>query len=151
MHRDFVRQIRRLQTDADAVLQFLFLPIGIKVKDGDVTAGTRAQPFENFDRGCFARPVRPEQSENFAGAHFEIDAFDGFECAVRFPETAYVNGKIIVHAFEWGERLAELKRVRTINFRHPESRDCEIEGSRIASFRVSPRDPSTSLGMTVCR
>src|SRR5207302_5664486 len=139
------------QADADAVLQILFLPIGIKVKDGNVTGGTRAQSFENFDGGCFARAVRPEQSENFAGAHFEIDAFNGFERAVRFPEAAHVNGKFVVHSFEWRERLAELKRVRTINFRHPESRDCGIEGSRIASFKVSPPDPSTSLGMTVCR
>ena len=76
MHLDLVRQIGRLQTNTDPILQRLLLPIGIKAEHLHFAAAARTQAFENFDRGGFSGAVRPEQTEDFAGAHLEIDALD---------------------------------------------------------------------------
>ena len=52
----------------------LFLPIGIKAEDLHFAAGARPQALKDFDRGRLTRAIRPEQTEDLAGAHLEIDA-----------------------------------------------------------------------------
>ena len=74
VHLDLVGQIRGLQTNTDPILQRLLLPIGIKAEDLHFAATARTQAFEDFHRGGLTGAIRPEQTENFAGAHLKIDA-----------------------------------------------------------------------------
>src|SRR6185369_3282255 len=53
------------------------------------------QSLEDFDGGGFTGAVGAEQSEDFAGTHFEIDAFDGRKAGVALGEGFHLNG--IVH------------------------------------------------------
>ena len=91
MHPDLVRQIRRLQANADAVLQLLFLPIGIKVEHLHVAARASAETFQNLHGGRLPRAVRPEQAEDLTGADFEVDPLDRFEAVVAHAQTADRN------------------------------------------------------------
>src|SRR4051812_19090638 len=47
-----------------------------------------AQADETLDRGGFARSVRPQQSENFAGLNGKTDAADGFDAVVALAQIA---------------------------------------------------------------
>ena len=78
---------------------------GSQPEDADAAAGAGAQALEDFDGGGFAGAVGAEQAEDFAGAHFEIDAFDGLERAVGLFEAFYLNG--MIHG-----RVQSLTRVR---------------------------------------
>ena len=91
VHRNFVRQIRRLQTDADAILQLLLLPVGIESEHRHFAGAARPQTFENFNRRRLAGAVRAEQAEDFARVHFEIDSLHRFESAVGFAQALNVE------------------------------------------------------------
>ena len=86
-----------MQADADAVLELAGLDLGVAAEHADASAGARAQSLEDFDGGGLAGAVGAEQAEDFAGAHFEIDALDGREAAVALGEGFHLDG--IVHEF----------------------------------------------------
>ncbi len=98
-HGDLVGKIRRLQTNADAILQFLLLAVGIEIKNFHVPGGARSQTLQDFERGGFARAVRSEEAEDFSRSHFEIDAFDCFQGVVGFAKSADIDDEIVVHGF----------------------------------------------------
>ena len=68
------------------------LDFRIAPQHGDAPAGARPQAFEDLDGGGLAGAVGSEQSEDFARADFEIDAFDGLERAVVFLESCNFDG-----------------------------------------------------------
>ena len=84
---DLVGKIGGLQTDTDAVFQPVFLRIRIEAQHSDITGGARPQALEYFNDRRFPRAIGPEQTENFAGRYFEIDAFDGLQARIGFAET----------------------------------------------------------------
>ncbi len=84
-------QIGRLQANPDAVLERPHLDAGIESKHFDLAGSARAQAFQDFHRTGLARSVRPQQPEDFAGSHFEVDAAHGLDFAVRFPKTTDLN------------------------------------------------------------
>ena len=96
LHRNFVGQIGRLQADADSVFQLLLLPIRIEIEHLHLAGGARTQAFQDFDRARLAGAVGAEQSKNFTGPHFEIDAFNRFEISVGLPQPADVDGKFVI-------------------------------------------------------
>jgi hypothetical protein len=81
----------------DAVLELAGLHLGVAAEDADASAGAGAQPFEDFDGGSLAGAIGAEQAEDFAGAHFEIDALDGRKAAVALAEGFHLDG--VVHEF----------------------------------------------------
>jgi len=81
-HFELVLEAGGLQADTDAVFELAGLDLGIAPEDGDASAGSWTQSFENFDGGGLAGAVGSEEAEDFAGADFEVDAFDGLEGAV---------------------------------------------------------------------
>ncbi len=89
MNADLVRQIRRLQADADAILESLALRIGIETENGDLTTAARTQAFENLDRRGLARAVRAKQSEHFPRLDFEVDSLDSLHVAVGLLEALH--------------------------------------------------------------
>jgi hypothetical protein len=105
--RNFVGEIRCLETSADAILELLLLPIGIEVEYSDFSGGARSQTFQNFDRACFAGSVWSKQPEDFAGPHLEIDAFDRFEASVRLPKATHVDGKFVAQEKTFRSRRDE--------------------------------------------
>ena len=69
-----------LQDRADRLLELLAALLGIEAADAHDAAIGRAQTFENFDGGCLARAVGPEQAEDFAfldGKAHAPHRFDG--------------------------------------------------------------------------
>src|ERR1017187_6322909 len=94
---DFLLEVGGLQADADAVLELAGLHLGIAAEDADASAGAGAQAFEDFDSGGLTGAIGAEQAEDFAGAHFEIDALDGRKTAVALAEGFHLDG--IVHEF----------------------------------------------------
>ena len=84
-NRDLVRQVRRLETDPDAVLEAVLLRLGIPSEHRDLAGATRAQPFQNLDGGGFSSAVRSEQTEDLARLYLEVDALYGFETLIGLP------------------------------------------------------------------
>ena len=66
MHGNFVRKIRRLQTNADAILQLLLLLIGIEAKHRNFAGTAWPETFENFNRRRLAGAVRAEADRSLA-------------------------------------------------------------------------------------
>jgi hypothetical protein len=95
-HGDLVREVRGLEANADAVLQFLLLAIGIEIEHLHVARRARPQPFQDFDRARLAGAVWPEQAEDFTRTNFEIDPFDRFETVVRLAKPADINGEFVI-------------------------------------------------------
>ncbi len=95
---DLFLQIGGLQAHADAVFELARLHFGIVAEHGNASAAARAQAFEDLDGAGFAGAVGAEQAEDFARAHFEIDALHGGERAVGFFEPLNLNG--IIHGRE---------------------------------------------------
>ncbi len=83
---DFFRQVGRLQTDADAILELFALRAGVESQDGDGASAARTQSFQNLDGRGFSGPVRTEEPENLTGADFKIDTLDSLEVAVVLGE-----------------------------------------------------------------
>ena len=111
--RDLLLQVGGLQADADAVLELAGLDFGIAAEDADAAAAARAQAFQDFDGGGLAGAVGAEQAEDFAGAHFEIDALDGGEAAVALFESFYLDG--IVHgSFSVAQAFVSWRRCRSL-------------------------------------
>ena len=78
--------------------KLLLLSIRIEVEHLHFARGPRTQAFQNLNRGCLPGAIRPEQTEDFAGAHFEIDSFYRLECAVRLSQPTNVNDKFrVIH------------------------------------------------------
>ena len=94
---DLLLEVGGLQADADAILEFAGLDFGVAAQHADAAAGAGAQALQNFDGGGFAGAVGAEQAEDFAGAHFEIDALDGRKSGVALGEGFHLYG--IVHGF----------------------------------------------------
>src|SRR5438046_781526 len=55
------------------------------------------QPFEDFDGRGFARAVRTEQPEAFAGANLEVESVDSAQGPVVFDQAATENGARVMH------------------------------------------------------
>src|SRR5207248_213097 len=91
----FIRQIRRLQANADSVLQLIFLPIRIKAEHAHITAAAWTQSFEDFDGGGFSGTVGAEQTEHLAGADIEIDSADRLNSTIVFAQLAHANNSAV--------------------------------------------------------
>ena len=65
----------------------------------DLAAAAAPQTFQDLNRGCFARAIRPQQSENFTGLYVQIDAANGFDISVRLDEPLYRNRVVCLHSF----------------------------------------------------
>src|SRR3982074_2145579 len=96
-HGDLVREIGRLQTRADPVLQCFLLPVRIEVEHPHFAGRARTKSLEDLNGCCLARTIWPEQSKDLSSLHLEIDSFNRFKSAVRFAQTLYVNGGIRIH------------------------------------------------------
>src|SRR5882762_5439274 len=79
---DFLRKIRGLQTNANAVFELVTLSIGIVTENLDAPCGTGTQPFENLDGRGLPCTVWSQQTENFSGLNLEVDALHSFVIAV---------------------------------------------------------------------
>ena len=86
LHAQLVRQGSGLQNRADLLLELLAGFLGIESADARDAAIRRAHPFQNFDGGCFARAIRPEQAEHFAFLDGKADAAQRFHGAVALVE-----------------------------------------------------------------
>src|SRR3712207_7887342 len=58
----------------------------MSAEDFDRAAVGPRQPLEDFDRGGFARAVRPQQAEALAGAHLQINAGHGRHVRVTLED-----------------------------------------------------------------
>jgi hypothetical protein len=103
LNSHFLRQVRSLQANSDAVFQLLALLIGVKAKHGNVAAAARPQTFENLDCCGLPCPIRPEQAKDFSGLNFEINSFDGLHVAIGLLQSLYGNCKRRIHG--WMVRL----------------------------------------------
>ncbi len=81
---NLIRQIRSLQTDADAILELLFLFFRIETQHRYLPATTRTQAFQDFHRSRLACAIRSEQAKDFTGLDFEIEATHGLDRPVGF-------------------------------------------------------------------
>jgi hypothetical protein len=122
---EFFLEVGGLEADADAVLDLRGLDFGVEAEDADVAAGTGAEAFEDLDRGGLARAVRSEEAEDFAGADFEVDSFDGSEIGIALVESFYLDGmghgEEISVAYK-GEAVTARTRKREQRFLNAEAR-----------------------------
>ena len=89
-----VRATRHVVVEPDGVGQvadpaFDFARVARRVEPDDtgLTLGRFGQPEEHQDRGRLAGAVLPEQPEDFAAAHLEVEAVDRGELAVLLGQT----------------------------------------------------------------
>jgi hypothetical protein len=81
-HRDFVREVGRLQAYANAILDRADVYGGIVPEYPDFASGAFAQPFQDLHRGRLARAIRAEQAENLARSNIEVDPSNRFEVSI---------------------------------------------------------------------
>jgi hypothetical protein len=103
---DLLRQVRRLQTNANAILELLALPVGIEAENGNFASAARAQAFQNLDRGGLAGAVGSEQAENFTGLDLEVDSFHGVDLTVGLLQ-AVDRDRCATGSSSRGNRLLE--------------------------------------------
>ena len=82
--RIFSGKIRCLQTNADAILELLPLPVRIEAENGNFASGARAQAFQNLHGGGFAGAIGSEQAENLTGLDLEVDSFTAWTSPYDF-------------------------------------------------------------------
>src|ERR1035441_3349611 len=133
---DLLLEVGGLQADADAVLELAGLHLGIAAEDADASAGAGAQPFEDFYGGGLTGAIGAEQAEDFAGAHFEIDALDGGKAAVTLAEGFHLDG--IVHEFSSLSQAGGKGQIRETRGQPGRSR--VRRGSRTATRSVTRVD-----------
>jgi hypothetical protein len=93
-HGDFVRQVGRLEADADAILDGARVSARIVPEHPDLASSAFAQTFENFDCGRLARAIRTKQSENLTWSDFEVDSSNRFEFSVGLAEALDLNCRL---------------------------------------------------------
>jgi len=60
----------------------------------DVAGIRSGEAFADFDGGRFARAVRTEEAEAFAGANFEVEAVDGDHVLISLAKTSDAQGRL---------------------------------------------------------
>ena len=78
---------------ADAVLERGGLGRRVQPEHTGLAAGTRADAFEDFDGARLARAVGPEQPEDFAFRHGQVDPVHRHVPSVGFAQPAYFDGQ----------------------------------------------------------
>jgi uncharacterized protein (DUF2141 family) len=73
---------------------------GIDAEHADLAGGARAEALEDLDRRRLARAVRPEEGEDLAALHLEVDPGDRVQVAVALLQPA--NGDDRLHASSVG-------------------------------------------------
>jgi hypothetical protein len=77
-----------LQDDADALPVPSVGPPGVGTEHADLAAVPAAVPLEDLHGRGLPRAVRPEQAEDLAHLHVEVDAAHGLDLAVGLPQAA---------------------------------------------------------------
>ena len=88
---DLVGKVGCLEADADAFFERAGVGGGVKAEHANIARSALTEAFEDFNGGCFAGSVGAEKSEDFAVFDGEIDAANGFDCAVVFLESGDLN------------------------------------------------------------
>ena len=84
---------RRLQHDADALLESAFIETRVVAQDGDIAGGPVSMPLQDLDRSRLPGAVRAEESEHFAPGHTQVYAAHGLHVAVRLAQAAHLDGR----------------------------------------------------------
>ena len=79
---ELVVELRFLKLDPEALPKCRGVADPPHAENLDVTGVRREQTLEDFDRGCLAGAIRPEQSEAFAAPDLEVEAVDRQNVAV---------------------------------------------------------------------
>src|SRR5205823_6306989 len=95
--RQLVRQVGFLERDAEPLAQRITIRLPVAAQKLDLARSRRQQSFENFDGGCFARAIRPQQPKAFSRAHLKIQAVHGPDGSIVFDQAATSYGWRIVH------------------------------------------------------
>ena len=94
-----------LEDDADSSLQGALVELRVVAEDAHLAGVVVAVAFEDLDGRGLAGAVRPEQAEDLAGAHGEVDALEGLEVAVGLAQAAgFDDGgghEVIVMTGDW--------------------------------------------------
>src|SRR5262249_16988750 len=82
---------RRLQSHADPAFEPAGIPSRIDPENGKFTLITRAQSFEDFNRGAFAGAVWPEHGKDLTRLDLEVDALHGSHVAVTLLQPTHLD------------------------------------------------------------
>src|SRR5205085_872225 len=90
-HRDVLEEIGGLKANSDALLQVIYLNVGVVPENRYVAFGATPEALEDLDSGGLAGSVRPEQAEYFALIDFEVDAANSLDVAVALLQCSDGN------------------------------------------------------------
>ena len=101
----FFKEGAGLELQTDAVMQFVALAAVLYVqavyRNGRVGTGVgSAQPFNNFQRGRFPGPVRPQNPENLAFQHRETHSVHRFFARISAMQIPYLDGGVLGVGFD---------------------------------------------------
>src|SRR5207302_3949540 len=95
-HREPGLRVRFLQHRADAVSPRGVTVSRVDAEHADLPFGARAEPLEDLDGRRLACAVRPEEREDLAPLHLEVDSGHGLERAIALAQP--VHGDDRLHA-----------------------------------------------------
>ena len=90
-HGQVLVDARALQHDPHARAQVGVARRRVVAEHGDVAGAAAAVALEDLDRRRLARAVGPEQPEDLAAAHLEVDAADGLALLVGLVEVLHLD------------------------------------------------------------
>src|SRR6516164_3127938 len=90
MHADFIRQIRRLKTNANTIFERTDLHSRVESEHLDVSRRAQTKALQDFDRRRFAGAIWPEKAEYLSRLHTEVNASNRFELAVGLVKAHHI-------------------------------------------------------------
>src|ERR1700722_16344526 len=121
-------------------------PGDIFSQENDVARGRAFDSHDRFHRSRFARAVRADQAENFAGAQFEAEVLDGGETAEPFGQAAnFENRSVVVGGVHYCRAPCERAAPRKPFGKNRITSNATVETMKVASSPVGRRNSPATI------